>query len=78
MQSTMEVLTTKELEDLKKKFLPGQRIKLISMADVQAPESGTLGTVRCVDDIGTVHMKWDTGSGLGLIPGVDQFEIITK
>ena len=74
----MEVLTTKELEDLKKKFLPGQRIKLISMSDAYAPESGTLGTVRFVDDIGTVHMKWDTGSGLGLIPDVDQFEIVTK
>jgi len=34
---------------------------------------GDRGTVRFVDDLGTVHVEWDTGSTLGLIPGVDRW-----
>lgn len=39
------------------------------MNDPQAPPPGTKGTVVYVDDIGQIGMKWDTGSGLSLIPG---------
>ncbi len=31
------------------------------------------GTVAYVDDIGQIGVKWDTGSSLSLIPGVDSF-----
>jgi len=41
------------------------------MNDTQGVEEGTKGTVTHVDDIGTIHMKWDNGRGLGLIPGED-------
>lgn len=34
---------------------------------------GTRGTVVCVDDIGTIHVNWDNGSGLGPVPGEDAF-----
>lgn len=34
-------------------------------------EPGTEGTVRGVDDGGTVHVQWDNGRNLGLIPDVD-------
>lgn len=30
----------------------------------------------CVDDVGTVHVAWDNGSTLGLIPGIDQWEYL--
>lgn len=46
------------------------------MEDEQAPEPGTLGSVLYVDGIGTIHMRWDNGSGLGLIEGLDQFEVV--
>ncbi|MDU3748377.1 MAG: DUF4314 domain-containing protein [Cutibacterium avidum] len=37
---------------------------------------GVLGTVAFVDDLGTVHVDWDTGSNLGLIPGEDSWETL--
>lgn len=46
------------------------------MDDLQAPPSGTEGTVVDVDDIGNVLMRWDNGSGLSLIPEGDEFEIL--
>jgi hypothetical protein len=36
---------------------------------------GTKGTVRIVDDMGTVHCDFDNGRRLGLIPGEDSFRI---
>lgn len=33
---------------------------------------GTKGTVRSVDDTGTVFVRWDNGSGLGVVYGVDR------
>lgn len=54
----------------------GTRVRLISMNDVQAPPVGTEGTVQYVDDAGTVHVHWDTGGSLGLVPGADEWEIV--
>ena len=52
----------------------GTRIKLVEMDDVQAPPARILGTVQFVDDAGNIIMRWDNGSGLSLIEGVDRFE----
>ncbi|MCD4556986.1 DUF4314 domain-containing protein [Schaalia sp. lx-100] len=30
-----------------------------------------------VDSLGTIHVTWDNGSCLGLIPGVDRHQITT-
>lgn len=38
--------------------------------------AGTIGIVDHVDDAGTIHMKWENGSSLGLIEGQDKFEVI--
>jgi len=40
--------------------------------------SGEMGTVRLVDDTGTVHIEWDSGSSLGLIPGIDRWAPVPK
>lgn len=53
---------------------PGDRLRLISTTDPHTDlQPGALGTVVVVDDLGTVHVDWDTGSNLGLIPGEDQW-----
>lgn len=56
--------------------LVGKRVELIYMNDKQAPAAGTQGTVRRVDDMGTIHVNWDNGSSLGLVDGEDTFKII--
>lgn len=63
---------------LRKIYPPGTKIQLIMIDDAQAPPSGTIGTVTCVDDIGTIHMKWNNGSSLGLVPDDDEFVIVKE
>jgi len=49
------------------------------MGDDPRPiEPGTKGTVRIVDDMGTVHCDFDNGRRLGLVPGEDSFHIIAE
>ena len=55
----------KNIQFLKDLYPTGTRVKLVEMNDIQAPPIGTLGTVMYVDDIGTIHIKWDNGSTLG-------------
>ena len=59
---------------MKETYLPGTRIELDYMGDDPRPIApGTRGTVRIVDDIGTVHCDFDNGRHLGLVPGEDSF-----
>ena len=65
-------------KSLRERYPIGTRIKLISMGDDPRPvENGTRGTVRIVDDMGTVHCDFDNGRRLGLIPGEDSFRKLT-
>jgi hypothetical protein len=53
----------------------GDRVRLILMASDPDPVSpGMLGTVDRIDDLGTVHVFWDNGRHLGLVPGIDRYE----
>ena len=64
-------------EYYKKIYPKGTRIEVIEMGDDPNPiPSGTKGTVEVVDDMGTIHCTFDNGRKLGLIPGVDGFQII--
>ena len=56
----------------------GTKIKLIKMKDKFAPPSGTIGTVAFWDDIGQIHVKWESGGSLALIIGEDDFEVIEQ
>lgn len=60
------------IERLREQYPKGCRVELISMDDVQAPPIGTRGTVQGVDDAGNLLVKWDNGSGLNVILGVDE------
>ena len=51
----------------------GCRVELISMDDPYSKRKpGDRGTVDVVDDTGTVFVRWDNGSGLGIVYGVDR------
>lgn len=64
-------LNAAALRGLKSQYPSGCRVKLVRMDDIQAPPIGTEGTVISVDDVGTVHVRWDNGSGLGVVYGAD-------
>ena len=61
----------RELGALRERFPKGCRVILDRMEDMQAPPAGTMGTVIGVDDMGTIHVRWDTGSSLGVVLPVD-------
>ena len=67
-----------QIEHYKKAYPPGTRLELTSPMIGEDIPAGTKGTVVCVDDIGSIHMKWDNGRGLALIPGEDSFRRITE
>ena len=63
----------------KKLYPPGTRIELLSMSDPYAPvPAGTRGTVKFVDDMGTIFPEWDNGRTLGIVPGEDSFRKLTQ
>ena len=64
---------------MKEQYPPGTRIQLDYMGDDPRPiEPGTKGTVRTVDDMGTVHCNFDHGRNLGLVPGEESFHVIAE
>lgn len=70
----MNAPSKERLERLRKAFPPGRRVRLVRMEDAQAPPVGTCGTVRCVDDLGSIHIAWDTGGSLAALDGEDVVE----
>ena len=67
----MRVISREALQALRERYPKGARVELVQMDDPQAPPIGTKGTVIGVDDIGSVMVAWDTGSGLNVAYGVD-------
>lgn len=68
-------MSDKELQKIKDLYPEETRIKLLKDMDDEYLKAGATGRVDYIDDMGTIHMKWDCGSSLGLIVGKDDFEI---
>lgn len=61
------------VEQLRKMYPTGCRVELVTMDDPYSKLTpGDRGTVRMVDDTGTVFVGWDNGEGLGIVYGVDR------
>jgi len=59
--------------------LQERRITLISMEDTHTKlKAGDRGTIQFQDDINQIHVQWDNGSTLAVIPGVDNYFIEPK
>ena len=71
-------ITQEQLEKLRSRFPTGAKVRLVQMDDVQAPPLGTEGEVIEVDDTGTIHVQWATGSTLGAVYGEDKVELLDK
>ena len=67
----MRIISRETLQALRDRFPRGTRVELVRMDDPQAPPIGTKGTVLGVDDIGSIMVAWDNGSGLNVAYGED-------
>ncbi|MCD7791345.1 MAG: DUF4314 domain-containing protein [Bacteroides thetaiotaomicron] len=65
------------IEEVRAQYPAGTVVILDKMIDEQAPSIGTAGVVTSVDDIGTIHVDWLTGSTLGVAYGEDEAHIAT-
>lgn len=59
------------VERVRNEYPKGTRVELVKMDDCQAPPIGTKGTVLGVDDIDSIMVAWDNGSGLNVAYGED-------
>lgn len=74
----MNGFPSKEIvERLRQQYPKGTRVELISMNDPYTKlKPGDRGTVTMVDSIGTVFVRWDCGSDLGVAYGEDHIRKI--
>ena len=66
------------IEALRREYPVGTLVKLVEMYDAFAPPVGTKGRVTCIDDVGTVFVAWQTGSGLGVAYGKDHIRKVVN
>ena len=67
----MRMISKETLQALRERYPKGTRVVLVQMDDAQAPPVGTKGTVRGVDDMGSIMVAWDNVCGLSVAYGED-------
>lgn len=67
----MKFPSKEQLAEIRNEYPVGCRVELVSMDDFQAPPIGTRGTIKGVDDAGNLLVRWDNGSRLNAVLGVD-------
>lgn len=68
-----EIPSQDEIKTIATEFPKGTRVVNVKMVDPRPVPPGAIGTVIYVDAIGQIHVSWDNGSTLALIPIVDEF-----
>ena len=71
------MISRDQLQRLREAYPKGSRVELVQMDDPQAPPIGTHGTVIGVDDIGSIMVDWDNGSGSSVAYGEDRCKVVT-
>ena len=68
-----------QLSKYREEYPTGTRIVLLHMTEDPMPiPDNSRGTVQYVDDAAQIHVKWDNGRGLAVVPGVDRFRKLTE
>ena len=63
---------------LRQEYPAGCRVELLHMDDPQAPAIGTRGTVKGVDDTGSIMVSWDNGGSLHVLYSVDKCRKVSE
>lgn len=71
-------MTQARIEATKKNYPAGTKLCLDAMDGEPQMRSGLKGEVFAVDDMGQIHVSWENGSTLAVIPGVDHFHKISS
>lgn len=67
-----------KVEQTREQYPVGSRVELIQMDADPAPiPGGTRGIIKSVDDMATVHVIWDNGRQIGVVPGIDVFRLLS-
>ena len=76
----MNIFPSEEIVDkLREDYPEGTRIALVHMDDPYGKlVPGDRGTVQYVDDAGSIHIRWDCGSGLAVAYGEDSCRKLTE
>ena len=65
------------VERVRAMYPPGSRVELFEMNNpFSSLKPGDMGTVEFVDDAAGIHIRWDNGSSLAAIWGVDCVKIL--
>ena len=68
----MKTISKEKLAALREQYPKGTRVELVHMDDPYTRLiTGDKGTVRFIDDMGTIHISWDCGSSLGAVYSED-------
>lgn len=70
------MISERMLQHLKEQYPSGCRVELLRMDGEPDMYPGLKGTVKNVDDIGTIHVSWDNGHSLGVVYGEDSVKRI--
>ena len=76
----MNHISKEALNRIRQQYTRGVRVELTKMNDPYRTDlvPGCRGTVRFVDDMGTIHVRWDIGSSLGVVYGEDTCKLIKE
>ena len=76
----MNHIGNEALNRIRQQYTVGARVELTKMNDPYRTDlvPGCRGTVRFVDDMGTIHVRWDIGSSLGVVYGEDACKLIKE
>ena len=68
----VEELKTLDVDEIK----IGTTLELVEMQGEKQMPKGLRGVVTHIDDAAQIHVKWQNGSSLAIIPEVDKFIIV--
>ena len=75
----MQFPSEARVKRVKSEFQKGTRVECVRLNDPWSPiHPGEKGTVDLVDDVGTIHIRWDSGRYLGAVLGEDKVMAIKE